>query len=78
MLKYEEQKYMYHQWQALQLREIAGNNAGMNKTNDVYFTCFCALAAMTSPKADSDLLMFWASLRAVPVAPEGEREEKVW
>jgi hypothetical protein len=31
---------------------------------------------MTSPRAERDLLMFWASLRAVPVAPErGVKEE---
>ena len=35
-------------------------------------TCFWSAprAAMTSPSADSDLLMFWASFSAWPVAPD--------
>ena len=32
--------------------------------------CLAALAAMTSPSAERDLLMFWASFRAWPVAPD--------
>ena len=32
-------------------------------------TCLEALAAMTSPRAERDLLMFCASFKACPVAP---------
>mmetsp|Transcript_14947 Transcript_14947/g.33018 ORF Transcript_14947/g.33018 Transcript_14947/m.33018 type:complete len:375 (-) Transcript_14947:706-1830(-) len=32
--------------------------------------CFAALAAITSPKADKDLLMLLASVRAWPIAPD--------
>ena len=37
-------------------------------------TCLEALAAMTSPRAERDLLMFCASFKACPVAPEKLRK----
>ena len=49
----------------------------VNKKKQLCQTCLVALAAMTSPRAESDLLMFWASFRAVPVAPAGRGEGRL-